>query len=62
MTQFDYLVGKRLEIAKQEIPKPFFLFIADQDGRSFYKTFDYNLSRINVSVVDGVIIKVYDIG
>ena len=62
MKDFKYLIGKRLEIVKQEIPPPFFIFVADQDGRSFYKTFEYNQNRINVSIVGGVIIKVYENG
>jgi uncharacterized protein YqjF (DUF2071 family) len=55
---FKYIVGKTLDVAKQELPPRYFMFVAENNGQSFYRTQEFNPYRINVWVKNDIIIKV----
>jgi len=55
---FKYLVGRTIEAAVPELPPRYFIFVADEDGQSFYRTQEFNPYRINVWVKRGVINKI----
>lgn len=55
---FKYVVGKTLNVAKQELPPKYFFCVTENNGQSLYKSAEYNPHRINVWVKNDVIIKV----
>lgn len=55
-------IGKKVDEAKKELPEDYFFFIAENNGRTFYKTYEYNKARINIAVSNDTIYKVFDIG
>jgi hypothetical protein len=50
---FKYLKGKTEEEAKKDLPPRYFIFVADREGQTFYRSLEFNPFRINVRVKGG---------
>jgi len=59
--EFKYVVGKTLETAKGELPPKYFFFTAEEDGKSFYRSMDFNPYRINIIVKEGKVYRIQGI-
>jgi len=61
---FNFLIGKTLAEANDEIKKsdPYFIFVGERDGKTFYRTMEFNNARIVVSVRNGHIFRIDSIG
>lgn len=60
--RFDFLIGKTIDEARSLLDKAYFIVIGENEGRSIYISFEYNPSRIVVSVYDGKIYRIDKIG
>lgn len=61
MTESDFtklIVGMTPQQAKEQLPPKYFIFVASENGRGFYRTIEYNPYRINVDVINGKIVKI----
>lgn len=56
--EFNRFVGMNINKATEEIPSPFFFFIVNNNGRSIYRTYEYNPRRVCVWVADDIITKI----
>jgi hypothetical protein len=52
---FKDLVGRSVDEAKKMLPEKYTIFVATEDGDSFYRTMEFNPFRINVWVKRGKI-------
>jgi hypothetical protein len=55
---FEYLVNKSINEANKEIKPPFFIFVVNQNGKSIYRSYEYNPRRICVWANGDIITKI----
>ena len=62
MENFDELIGKTLEEAKEIIDRSIRIRINKEDGVSYFGTCDMNPNRLNVEIENKLISKINGIG
>ncbi len=55
---FEYLVNKSIDEANNEINPRFFIFVVNQDGRSIYRSYEYNPRRVCIWANGDIITKI----
>jgi len=56
--EFNRFVGMNINDAKKEIPHPFFFFVVNENGRSIYRTYEYNSRRVCIWTSNDKITKI----
>lgn len=56
--EFNRFVGMNINKATEELPSPFFFFIVNNNGRSVYRTWEYNSRRVCIWIENDVITKI----
>lgn len=57
---FNFLIGKTLDESKS-LEYPYYIFVGEQDGKTFYRPFEYNPYRVIVSISNGIIFRIDDV-
>lgn len=58
---FKFLIGKTLDQSNQLLEHPYFIWVSEQDGRTYYRSIGYNPFRIIVATRGGIIIRIDDV-
>ena len=59
MTEFDYIIGKTLEVAEMMVLQDgYYIRVMKENGEKYYGGADFDLKRINVAIIGNEIVKI----
>jgi len=58
VAEFNRFVGMDIDKASIELPKPFFFFVVNNNGKTIYRTWEFNPKRICIWVENNIITKI----
>jgi len=63
MTEFDYLIGKTLDVAETlAFQEDYHIRVMKENGEKYFGSADFDLKRINVAIFDNKITQILSIG
>lgn len=64
MTEFDYIIGKTLDVAERLVYNDgdYHIRVMKENGHIYYGTSDFDLKRINVAIIGNEITQIFNIG